>query len=146
MVKDELLRSQDDFLSKRRGEFDKYVSRECRHVKTHITGFVSNKKNRRRAPYPYACPKPKTPAMKMVKTTLTSTITIRYQSPSRSSLLLPWAQSLRCLHTTTTRRRTAHQSITTRQPAQASPMLLAKQQYLKTRIKDLGILPGMYPP
>lgn len=25
-------------------------------------------------------------------------------------------------------------------------MILAKQQYLKTRIKDLGILPGMYPP
>lgn len=82
----------------------------------------------------------------MAKPILTSTITIRHQSPSRSSFLFPSSQSLRCLHTTTVRPRSAHQSITTRQPAQASPMLLAKQQYLKTRIKDLGILPGMYMP
>lgn len=89
-------------------------------------------------------PQAKNSAMKMVKPTLTTTITIRYQFPSRSSFLFPRPQSLRCLHTTTARPRTAHQSIATRQPAQASPMLLAKQQYLKTRIKDLGILPGMY--
>lgn len=82
---------------------------------------------------------------KMAKPTLISTITIRRQYPSRSSFsLFPWSQSLRCLHTTTVRPKPAYQSITTRQPAQASPMLLAKQQYLKTRIKDLGILPGMY--
>lgn len=81
----------------------------------------------------------------MTKPTLTFTITIRRQYPSRSFFpLFPWSQSLRCLHTTTVRPRSAYQSITTRQPAQASPMLLAKQQYLKTRIKDLGILPGMY--
>lgn len=86
------------------------------------------------------------PRKKMAKPILTSTITIRRQYPSRSLFLFPWSQSLKCLHTTTVRPRSAHQSITTRQPAQASPMLLAKQQYLKTRIKDLGILPGMYPP
>lgn len=83
----------------------------------------------------------------MAQTILTSTITLRRQSPSRSFFLLfPWTQSLRCLHTTIVRPRSAaaYQSISTRQPAQASPMLLAKQQYLKTRIKDLGILPGMY--
>lgn len=82
----------------------------------------------------------------MAQPILTSTIILRRQSPSRSSFLLfPWTQSLRCLHTTTVRPRSAaYQSISTRQPAQASPMLLAKQQYLKTRIKDLGILPGMY--
>lgn len=81
----------------------------------------------------------------MVKPTLTSTSAIKHQSPSRSSFLFPRPQSLRCIHTTTPRPRTAPQSIPTRQPAQASPTILAKQQYLRTRIKDLGILPGMFP-